>query len=131
GVTGGIHISKNIKRIWLSAKEVLSIKSLAKANFSGPLAATGFVIDVILDYDTVMLDESGSRDIVELLGRIGLSVLGGMAAIAISSILAPLLISLFSATSALGIFLIGGVVIVITGYFINKLVNHIKEQAWE
>ncbi|POY45319.1 hypothetical protein C3007_00935 [Avibacterium gallinarum] len=131
GITGGLHISKNIKRVWLSAKEVLSIKSLAKTNFSGPLAVTGFVIDVILDYDTVMLDESGSRDIVELLGRIGLSFLGGMATVSIRSILTPLLIAVIRTPHAAIVFLIGGAVIVITGYFINKSVNHIKEKIWE
>ncbi|POY42706.1 hypothetical protein [Avibacterium endocarditidis] len=89
------------------------------------------MIDVILDYDTVMLDESGSRDIVELLGRIGLSFLGGMATVSIRSILTPLLIAVIRTPHAAIVFLIGGAVIVITGYFINKSVNHIKEKIWE
>ncbi|KMK51783.1 hypothetical protein RO21_04415 [[Actinobacillus] muris] len=31
------------------------------------------VLDFIGDYETVMLDEEGSRDIAELIGRIGMS----------------------------------------------------------
>lgn len=79
GMSGGMHIRKG-KRIQLQISGSGTKNAALKVGrgmlntakqIKGPFAAAGLLIDFVGDYEKVMMDENGSREIGELLGRAG------------------------------------------------------------
>ncbi|KMK51787.1 hypothetical protein RO21_04435 [[Actinobacillus] muris] len=134
GITGGIHLTKDIKRVWISAQNVIHPKAVLKDTISGKLAKLGLVLDFIGDYETVMLDEEGSRNIAELIGRIGISFGGAIATTVISNISLTLIMRLIPTgiiIPVIGIIIFSGLVIIGTAYFISKGSSIIKDSIWK
>ena len=139
GMTGGVHIRKN-ERIWLSFKKAHpSLKGIAKSSVKG-LAGLGLVIDLIGDYHAVMVDEKGSRSVIELFGRAGISVAAaGLGVVAASAALLAVTYGL-GALAAAGVIasvpvalvlVIGAVVIAGVGFVIAKSSTKAKELVFE
>lgn len=112
-LTGGITINKKPKRIWMSAKEVNSFKNIGKSISKG-LGALSLAIDIFGDIDTVMVDEKGSKDVNELMGRIGISVIFAAAGVAFTTLALSAVLSALALGPAapIGIVLIAGIITV-------------------
>lgn len=134
GITGGIHITKDITRTWSSIKETLNPKKVIKNTTSGSLAKIGLAIDLIGDYKTVCLDSTGSRDIIELFGRAGISLTGAFITTIASTTVLSLMMRLIGFTSVTipvwVVVVIGGAVVIVTTVVISGGMNKIKNKIW-
>ncbi len=130
--TGGVHIKKS-HRIWATFKEASKVSSVAKGMKGLP--AVGLIIDLIGDYNTVMMDEKGSKDIAELLGRAGVSIVAaGVGTVASTLVLATLMKGfLFVGTTIpIGVvLLIGALLVVATAYLISKGSGKVKDAIFQ
>ena len=130
--TGGVHIKKS-HRIWATFKEASKVSSVAKGMKGLP--AVGLIIDLIGDYNTVMMDEKGSKDIAELLGRAGVSIVAaGVETVASTLVLATLMKGfLFVGTTIpIGVvLLIGALLVVATAYLISKGSGKVKDAIFQ
>ena len=99
------------------------------------LPAVGLIIDLIGDYNTVMMDEKGSKDIAELLGRAGVSIVAaGVGTVASTLVLATLMKGfLFVGTTIpIGVvLLIGALLVVATAYLISKGSGKVKDAIFQ
>ena len=145
GMAGGIHIRKpgskksnpkpKPKRVMLQAgakKAGEAVVNTAK-QIRG-LAAVGLVIDFFGDYNAVMVDEKGSREVGELLGRVGISIFAAGVGIALSNIaLAATMtfMAIFGFTlPAAAVLLIGLAVVMGVGYFVADQSSKLKDKIW-
>ncbi|WP_147278353.1 hypothetical protein [Neisseria zoodegmatis] len=79
-----------------------------------------------------MLDEKGSRDVMELIGRVGISsVAAGVGFIAGSAALSAVLIALSGATLPIGlVLLIGTAAVMAVGLLISILSDGLKQKIY-
>lgn len=132
GMSGGVHVRKD--RIWLSFKNAHTVQSVAKGIRGIP--ALGLVLDLIGDYKAVMVDESGSREIMELLGRAGISTVAAGVGVVAGSAALFAVVKAFSlgaiSTTPVGWVLVAGLVAVVAvGYVISAGSSQIKGNIWE
>ncbi|UOO76435.1 hypothetical protein LVJ85_10485 [Neisseria sp. Dent CA1/247] len=129
-LTGGIYIGKKINRVWLSFKNNV-LKNVARGTTRG-VAGVALAIDIIGDYNKVMLDEKGSRDVMELIGRVGISsVAAGVGFIAGSAALSAVLIALSGATLPIGlVLLIGTAAVMAVGLLISIVSDGLKQKIY-
>lgn len=131
GMSGGVHVRKD--RIWLSFKNAHTVQSVAKGIRGIP--ALGLVLDLIGDYKAVMVDENGSREIMELLGRAGISAIAaGVGVVAGSAALLAVAkafsLGVISTTPVGLVLLVGLVAVVAVGYVISAGSSQIKGNIW-
>lgn len=131
GMSGGVHVRKN--RIWLSFKNAHTVQSVTKGIRGIP--ALALVLDLIGDYKAVMVDENGSREIMELLGRAGIStVAAGVGVVAGSAALFAVVktfsLGFISATPVGVVLLVGLIAVAAVGYYISDKSSQIKGNIW-
>ena len=142
-MAGGIHIRKpgskkskpKPKRVMLQAgakKAGEAVVNTAK-QIRG-LAAVGLVIDFFGDYNAVMVDEKGSREVGELLGRVGISIFAAGVGIALSNIALAATMTFMAifgfALPAAAVLLIGLAVVMGVGYFVADQSSKLKDKIW-
>ncbi len=145
GMSGGMHIrapkrvelqagSQGVKNTALKAGQKVGQGVVNTAKQIKGLAAVGLVIDFFGDYKAVMLDEKGSREVGELLGRAGVSMFAAGAGVVLGS---AALATTMATLAALGVTLSAGAVLVIglvvvmaVGYGLSMASNYIKNQLW-
>lgn len=135
GMSGGKHI-REPKRVQLQA-ESQGIKKAAHgvidtAKKIKGLAAVGLVIDFFGDYNAVMVDERGSREVGELLGRAGISIFAaGVGIAATEALLGGMM--LFFAGSTLPAVIVLGIglgVVMLAAAGISFISSSIKDAIW-
>ncbi|HHX2509056.1 TPA: hypothetical protein ACU8BE_002215 [Neisseria subflava] len=145
GMAGGIHIRKpgskkskpksKPKRVMLQAGAKKAGEAVVKtAKQIRGLAAVGLVIDFFGDYNAVMVDEKGSREVGELLGRVGISIFAAGVGIAVSNIglaASMTLMAMFGFTlPAAVVLLIGLAVVMGVGYVVADQSSKLKDKIW-
>lgn len=127
GLTGGVHIRKS-ERIWLSFKNAHTAKGIAQGATKG-LAGLGLAIDLVGDYHAVMVDEKGSREVMELLGRAGISVAAaGVGVVAASAALTIIVggLTVAGTVPIWAVLVLGAGVVMAVGYGISYLSGKVK-----
>ena len=123
------------KRVMLQAGAKKAGEAVVKtAKQIRGLAAVGLVIDFFGDYNAVMVDEKGSREVGELLGRVGISIFAAGVGIAVSNIglaASMTLMAMFGFTlPAAVVLLIGLAVVMGVGYFVADQSSKLKDKIW-
>ncbi|OSI14211.1 hypothetical protein [Neisseria dumasiana] len=137
GLTGGVSVRKG-KRIWLSLKNAKVVSGAFNGATKG-VAGFGLMLDVIGDYDTVMVDENGSRSVMEFVGRVGVSlVAAGVGAALATTALTAITYGMGAlvtagAVASIPVALvvgIGALVVIGVGVLVSSGADGLKKSIW-
>lgn len=136
GMSGGKHIVREPKRVQLQSGSQ-GIKKAAHGVIDAAkkikgLAAVGLVIDFFGDYNAVMVDEGGSREVGELLGRAGISIFAAGVGIAATEALLGGMMLFFAGSTLPAVIVLGiglGVVMLVAAG-ISFGSSAIKKAIW-